>query len=113
MILLQIQLFLLSFDIAISPDGTRAYVPNSSSNNVSVIDIVNNTVINAINVGNTPEGISILSSLFIAPENLQAKTTAVLFPTQTDIVNTTTWDKPENIASYNIYRDANLSDLDG
>lgn len=54
------------FGIAITPDGTRAYVTNFGSNDffpygttVSVIDLSSNTVIDTINVGIQPAGIGI------------------------------------------------------
>ena len=37
--------------IAIAPDGTRAYVANLLSNDVSVIDTATNTVIDTVPVG--------------------------------------------------------------
>ena len=37
--------------VAITPDGTRAYVTNEGSNTVSVIDIATNTVVATISVG--------------------------------------------------------------
>ena len=39
--------------------GTFAYVPNSGSNNVSVIDTSNNTVTTTISVGANPLGVSV------------------------------------------------------
>ena len=47
-------------DLAISPDGTRLYVANRTSNDVTVIDTINNTVvIPSIFEGLTPQAISI------------------------------------------------------
>jgi len=43
--------------IAVSPDGTRAYVTNMISNNVSVIDTTTNTVTATVNIENYPSGI--------------------------------------------------------
>ena len=40
--------------IAVNAAGTRVYVVNSGSNNISVIDTTSNTVINTINVGEEP-----------------------------------------------------------
>lgn len=40
--------------IAITPDGTKAYVANENSNSVSVINIATNDVITTIPVGNDP-----------------------------------------------------------
>ena len=45
--------------IAITPDGTRAYVTNSNSNTVSVIDTATNTVVATVPVGVSPDGIAI------------------------------------------------------
>jgi uncharacterized repeat protein (TIGR01451 family) len=45
--------------IAITPDGTRAYVANINSNNVSVIDTSTNTVVATIPVGVNPVGVAI------------------------------------------------------
>ncbi|NBR00568.1 MAG: hypothetical protein EBT97_08985, partial [Actinobacteria bacterium] len=43
--------------VAVSPDGTRAYVANYSSNTVSVISTATNTVTATINVGSSPNRI--------------------------------------------------------
>jgi len=46
--------------LAITPDGTRAYVANRTSNNVSVIDTATNTTVGAlIPVGDQPFGLAI------------------------------------------------------
>ncbi len=47
--------------VAITPDGTRAYVTNQASDpgTVSVIDTANNEVIDTITVGNSPAGVAI------------------------------------------------------
>ena len=50
---------LVPFGVAITPDGTRAYVTNEDSNTVSVIDIATNTVVATIPVGVAPSGIAI------------------------------------------------------
>ena len=44
------------FGVAVTPDGTRAYVANtsSSSNSVSVINTATNTVVATVAVGNNP-----------------------------------------------------------
>jgi YVTN family beta-propeller protein len=43
--------------VAISPDGARAYVTNRANSSVSVIDTVNNRVIQTITVGRDPWGV--------------------------------------------------------
>lgn len=47
--------------VAITSDGTKAYVVNSFSNNVSVIDTITDTLITTIPVGNKPYYIAITS----------------------------------------------------
>ncbi|MBD2701451.1 beta-propeller fold lactonase family protein [Spirosoma sp. BT702] len=49
----------LPFGTVISPDGSRIYVTNQLSNNVSVIDAATNTVSATIGVGNRPWGLGI------------------------------------------------------
>ena len=58
------------FQIAITPDGTRAYVANqSSTNTVSVIDTANNIVVATIPGGFSPLGVA------ITPDGTQAYVT--------------------------------------
>ncbi|MCW0921818.1 beta-propeller fold lactonase family protein, partial [Pseudomonas sp. RG1] len=45
--------------IAVSPDGTRAYVSNSGSHTVSVIDTATNLVLKHIRVGNGPRWVAV------------------------------------------------------
>ncbi|BBX70329.1 YVTN family beta-propeller repeat protein [Mycolicibacterium psychrotolerans] len=45
--------------IAVSPDGTRAYVTNTSSRSVSVIDTATNTVIDTVRVGHRPTAVRV------------------------------------------------------
>jgi YVTN family beta-propeller protein len=47
------------FGVAITPDGTRAYVTNANSSSVSVIDTASNTVVATVGVGGLPEGVAI------------------------------------------------------
>jgi YVTN family beta-propeller protein len=47
------------FGVAITPDGTRAYVANEFSYTVSVIDTATNTVVATIPVGLVPIGVAI------------------------------------------------------
>src|SRR5262249_26463727 len=44
---------------AVGPDGTKCYVANNGSNNVSVINTSNNTVSATITVGTNPYGVSV------------------------------------------------------
>ena len=45
--------------VAVSPDGTTAYVANSFSNTVSVINTTTNTVTTTITVGTLPRGVAV------------------------------------------------------
>lgn len=55
------QFFLSVNEIAITPDGSLAYVANETTNTVSVINTSSNTVIETIQVGATPNGIAIIN----------------------------------------------------
>ena len=46
-------------DVAVSPDGTRAYVTNNDSSSVSVIDIATLALIATINVGGCPRALAL------------------------------------------------------
>ncbi len=45
--------------VAVTPDGTHAYVANEFSNTVSVIDTTSNTVVATVTVGNRPLGVAV------------------------------------------------------
>ena len=45
--------------MAITPDGTRAYVTNHGLGSVSVIDTASNTVVATVGVGDGPEGVAV------------------------------------------------------
>jgi YVTN family beta-propeller protein len=47
--------------VAVNPSGTKVYVPNSWSNNVSVIDTAINTVTATVPVGSHPNGVAFTS----------------------------------------------------
>ena len=44
--------------VALTPDGSRAYVSNSNSNNVSVVNTANNAILTTVPVGNDPWGVA-------------------------------------------------------
>ncbi len=46
-------------EVAVSPDGTRAYVTNADSKSVSVIDTATNTVVATVGVGNHPTAVTV------------------------------------------------------
>jgi YVTN family beta-propeller protein len=55
--------------VAVKPDNSRAYVSNSDTNNVSIIDLASNSVITTVTVGTTPWGVAITpdgSKLYVA-----------------------------------------------
>lgn len=45
--------------MAVSHDGTRAYVANNNAGTLSVIDLTNNTVVATVNVGSGPFGVAV------------------------------------------------------
>lgn len=45
--------------ITVTPDGSKVYVTNSGSNNVSVIDTATNIVTATVPVGNDPVGVAV------------------------------------------------------
>lgn len=47
------------WEVAVAPDGRHAYVANSRSNSVSVIDTVSNSVTATVPVGNSPTGVAV------------------------------------------------------
>ena len=46
-------------DVAITPDGAFAHVPNQADNTVSVIETAGNTVTTTVDVGSGPRGVAI------------------------------------------------------
>ncbi len=54
--------------MAITPDGTKAYVTNFQDDNVSVIDTATNAVVGApIPVGDGPGGVAICPAAVVPP----------------------------------------------
>jgi YVTN family beta-propeller protein len=47
------------WEVAFTPDGSKAYVANSGSDTVSVIDVATSTVIETIPVGANPQGVAV------------------------------------------------------
>ena len=74
--------------VALSADGTRAYVTNSGSNSVSVIDVATNTVIHTIeDVGNYPAGV-VSGSGKVYVSNLFDNTVSVIDTTTNTVTAT-------------------------
>ncbi|WP_283184170.1 YVTN family beta-propeller repeat protein [Pseudomonas svalbardensis] len=77
------------FGIAVSPDGTRAYVCNQASHTVSVIDTATNRVLTTIPVGNRPTGVAVSPDGTRAYVNNESGHTVSVIDTTTDRVLTT------------------------
>ncbi|VVQ27610.1 Virginiamycin B lyase [Pseudomonas fluorescens] len=77
------------YGIAVSPDGTRAYVCNLASNTVSVIDTATNRVLTTILVGNGPAGVAVSPDGARAYVCNLASNTVSVFDTATNRVLTT------------------------
>jgi YVTN family beta-propeller protein len=74
--------------IAVSPDGTRAYVCNQSSHSVSVIDTATNRVLTNISVGTGPYGIAVSPDGTHAYVSNSSSHTVSLIDTETNRVLT-------------------------
>ena len=70
--------------IAITSDGTTAYVANYGTNNVAVIDVATNAITNTIGVGNNPLGVALTPCQAPTPTPTTAPTTTVA-PTEPEI----------------------------
>jgi YVTN family beta-propeller protein len=86
------------YSATISPDGSRAYVPNSGSDNVSVIDTAANAVVATVAVGDSPyraavnaDGTRIYvtnhgsSTVSVISVDLTAPTVTITTPLQGDV----------------------------
>ncbi len=74
--------------IAVSPDGTRAYVCDGSSNTIRVIDTTTSRVLTSISVSSASEGISISSDGARAYVGLRQSNTVAVIDTATNQVLT-------------------------
>jgi YVTN family beta-propeller protein len=73
------------FALAISPDGSRAYVANQTSGDVSVIDTATNTVVGApITVGTQPHGVA------LSPDGSRAYVGSEANPGTVSVIDTQT-----------------------
>ena len=75
--------------IAITPDGSHAYVTNYGSDNVSVIDTATNTVVATVGVGSEPRGIAIMpdgSRAYVA--NVRSTNVSVIDTATNTVVGT-------------------------
>ena len=106
------------YGVAITPDGTYAYVTNYGSNNVSVIQISTNTVVATVAVGTNPVGVAItpdgnyayvvnygsnnVSVLQISTNTVVATVTVETNPQQTAITPDGTYAYVANFSSNNV-----------
>jgi YVTN family beta-propeller protein len=75
--------------IAISPDGSRAYVANNASNAVAVIDTKRNAIINTINVGAGPQAVAVSpDGKLVYVTNLEANSVSVIDTLSSLVVKT-------------------------
>lgn len=105
------------FLIALTPDQKSLYVTSFTTNQTFAFNAssaLNPTFNTAITVGTQPFGIVITPSNS-GPTNVTGCKTKNVFLLQTDYINKLTWSAPANSSptSYNIYRDAALTDLAG
>jgi YVTN family beta-propeller protein len=73
--------------VAVTPDGSKVYVANAASNNVSVIDTASNTVIATTPVGAAPVGVAVTpdgSKVYVANSNSNS-VSVIATPTNTVI----------------------------
>ena len=105
--------------IAITPDGTSAYVSNNGTSNpgtVTELDITTRlapTVKTTVDIGNIPAGLAITPMNLLPPSSVSGCKTQNVFFLQTDYINNITWTAPAtgSPVAYNIYRDATLTEL--
>jgi YVTN family beta-propeller protein len=80
--------------VTVSTDGSRIYVTNTQSDNVSVIDVAQQKVISIVPVGGYPEGISFDHAnqrVYVA--NWFDNTVSVIDASNNKLVNTIATDK--------------------
>jgi YVTN family beta-propeller protein len=77
---------LVPIGVAITPDGTRAYVANAFDHTVSVIDTSTNPVITTIPVGAFPDGVAITPDGTRAYVTIEGPNTVSVIDTATNTV---------------------------
>ncbi len=87
-------------DVAVTPDGTRAYVVNRGSNSVSVISVATLSVIADVQVGKEPSGIAIApNGLYALVSNFGDDTVSAIGTTTLSVTaNIVVGKEPEGIA---------------
>lgn len=114
---------------AITQDGKTAYVANAGNNTVGIIDLTTNTLTGLVDPSTFPFSVPYQIALLPAPLPppppflgplppifLQGIKSSNKFLTQEDLINIIKWEAPINTifpVSYEIFRNANLTDLAG
>jgi YVTN family beta-propeller protein len=75
-------------EVTFSPDGSHAFVANTGSDSVSVIDVASKTVVETIQVGDTPVGAWPGSDGVMYVDNEAGKSLTAIDATTLDIVRT-------------------------
>jgi YVTN family beta-propeller protein len=86
--------------IAVTPDGSKAYVANRNSDNVSVINTATNTVVATVPVGNFPNGIAVTpdgSKVYVANRNSD-NVSVINTATNTVVATVMVGDEPYGLA---------------
>ena len=76
------------YGVAVSPDGTRAYVTNTFGGTVSVIDTATNTVVDTITVGNRPPAWRSARGDRVYVTNFDAGTVSVIDTATNTVIDT-------------------------
>ena len=90
---------LSSTSIAITPDGTTLVVANPDSNSVSLVDTLNNTLVQEIGVGVDPRGVAVAADGVTAyVVNQGSDSLSVIdIPTRTRLADLPTGDRPVSV----------------
>ncbi|CAM3769833.1 beta-propeller fold lactonase family protein [Smaragdicoccus niigatensis] len=86
-------------DVAVSPDGSHAYVSNGSSDSVSVIDTATNTVTGTLSVGSGPRDLAVSpdgKTLYVA--NSASNTISLVDVASTAAVNYPVGNLPQGLS---------------
>jgi YVTN family beta-propeller protein len=106
------------FAMAITPDNKTLYATLNIANQTIAVDISSPLTLTLKNTISTPTGpaglaIAIAPMNLLPPASVSGCKTRNVFLLQTDYINKITWSAPANSSpsSYNIYRDAALTEL--
>jgi DNA-binding beta-propeller fold protein YncE len=103
--------------LAITPDNKTLYGTLNADATTIAVDITNRLTptltLPTITVGGRPAGLAITPMNLLPPASVSGCKTCNVFLLQTDLINNITWTAPTSGSpvSYNIYRDAPLTEL--